>query len=140
MIHTEPKIAMNAGIFPAACFSRAVLSFNKPWFVLSCFPVQALEQCSDEDLMEVVFPRLTKVMTAWEFILMKVILKYASQWHCLSWAYSLFPTLSNLLLCNSKSVIEDGSIFSEQRQDLSEWVYWKILGKTFVLLAGQLFN
>lgn len=41
--------------------------------MLSCFITQVLEQCNDEDLMDVVFPRLTKVMTVWEFILMKVI-------------------------------------------------------------------
>lgn len=31
-----------------------------------------LDQCDDEDLLDVVSPRLTKIMNVWEFILMKV--------------------------------------------------------------------
>lgn len=34
--------------------------------------LQLVKQCPDEELMEVVLPRLAKVITLWEFLLMKV--------------------------------------------------------------------
>ena len=37
----------------------------EPWF-------QLMRQCEDEELMEVVLPRLAKVITLWEFLLCKV--------------------------------------------------------------------
>ena len=33
--------------------------------------VQIVRECSDEELMEIVLPRLAKVITLWEFLLMK---------------------------------------------------------------------
>lgn len=33
---------------------------------------QFIKQYDDEDLMEIVLPRLARVMTVWEFVLMKV--------------------------------------------------------------------
>lgn len=33
---------------------------------------QITKECSDEELMEIVLPRLAKVITLWEFLLMKV--------------------------------------------------------------------
>jgi len=35
-----------------------------------CF--QLVEQCEDEELMDIVLPRLTKVLSLWEFLLAKV--------------------------------------------------------------------
>lgn len=35
-----------------------------------CF--QLIKQCEDEELMEIVLPRLATVITVWEFLLMKV--------------------------------------------------------------------
>jgi len=34
--------------------------------------LQFIKQYDDEDLMEIVLPRLARVMTVWEFVLMKV--------------------------------------------------------------------
>ena len=34
--------------------------------------VQLIRECTDEELMEIVLPRLAKVITLWEFLLMKV--------------------------------------------------------------------
>ncbi len=36
--------------------------------------LQFIKQYDDEDLMEIVLPRLARVMTVWEFVLMKVCL------------------------------------------------------------------
>lgn len=33
---------------------------------------QVVEQCEDEELMDIVLPRLTKVMSLWELMLAKV--------------------------------------------------------------------
>lgn len=38
--------------------------------------LQFIQQYDDEDLMEIVLPRLAKVMTLWEFVLMKVMKIY----------------------------------------------------------------
>lgn len=35
-----------------------------------CF--QLVEQCEDEELMDIVLPRLTKILSAWELLLAKV--------------------------------------------------------------------
>lgn len=40
---------------------------------------QLIEQYDDEDLMEIVLPRLAKVMTVWEFLLMKVENSFSSK-------------------------------------------------------------
>ena len=39
-----------------------------------CLPLscQFVKQCDDEELMEIVLPRLAKVITLWEFLMMKV--------------------------------------------------------------------
>lgn len=34
--------------------------------------MQLVRQCDDEELMEVVLPRLSSVITLWEFLMMKV--------------------------------------------------------------------
>ncbi|XP_067680359.1 uncharacterized protein [Haliotis asinina] len=42
---------------------------------------EIVRQCEDEDLMEIVLPRLAKVITLWEFLLMKVEKGYPSRPH-----------------------------------------------------------
>lgn len=39
--------------------------------IITCF--QLVEQCEDEELMDVVLPRLTKILSAWELLLAKVL-------------------------------------------------------------------
>lgn len=34
--------------------------------------IQVTRECTDDELMEIVLPRLAKVITVWEFLLMKV--------------------------------------------------------------------
>ncbi len=45
---------------------------NNYW--ISFISLQFIKQYDDEDLMEIVLPRLARVMTVWEFVLMKVCL------------------------------------------------------------------
>ncbi|KFO56156.1 Zinc finger protein 839, partial [Corvus brachyrhynchos] len=47
----------------------SVLSFKVEWQFCSCTLIQ---QCDNEDLMELALPRLTKLVTVYEFLLMKV--------------------------------------------------------------------
>lgn len=39
-------------------------------YMMTC--LQLVEQCEDEELMDIVLPRLTKVMSLWELLLAKV--------------------------------------------------------------------
>lgn len=41
-------------------------------FLTDPFCWQLVEQCEDEELMDVVLPRLTKILSAWELLLAKV--------------------------------------------------------------------
>lgn len=40
--------------------------------VMNAYCFQLVEQCEDEELMDIVLPRLTKILSAWELLLAKV--------------------------------------------------------------------
>lgn len=44
---------------------------------MCCF--QLVEQCEDEELMDIILPRLTKVMSLWELLLAKVQREWGHQ-------------------------------------------------------------
>lgn len=43
-----------------------------PYYNIPYICLQAARECTDEELMEIVLPRLAKVITLWEFLVMKV--------------------------------------------------------------------
>lgn len=54
------------------------INYSKKYYALIIYDhsLQFIQQYDDEDLMEIVLPRLAKVMTVWEFVLMKVMNSY----------------------------------------------------------------